>query len=93
MMNRKKSNRKIERMLELPKEIYTSDSKIYITGSEEAIVQNIKGILEYDERYISIGAYNGVINIYGKSLKLENMMDESLKIRGSLDSIEFEKIE
>lgn len=84
---------KIDKFLEMPKEICSNVPKIYITGFEEILIQNIKGILEYDEVYVSISSYIGVINISGIELKLENMSNESVKIKGGVESIEFEKLE
>ncbi len=46
-----KKNRynKIDKLLELPKEVYSDVPKIIMTGFEEVIIENFKGILEYEE--------------------------------------------
>ena len=55
-MKKKKTN-KIEKMLELPEEIYSDNPKITITGFNEIILENYKGILEYEECFASISTY------------------------------------
>lgn len=92
-MWKNKKIKSIDEILNMPREVCTDESKIFITGFDEIVIQNIKGILEYDDIYISIRAFSGVINISGVKLNLENMLDESIKISGKLDSIEFEKNE
>ena len=51
---RKKKINKIDRMLELPQEVYTNVPKVVITGFDEMIIENFKGILEYEEFFVQI---------------------------------------
>lgn len=86
----KKSN-KINRMLEMPKEIYTKEPKITLTGFEEMIIENYKGILEYEDYYVKISTYIGNININGFNLRLENMSEDDIKINGKIESLDIER--
>ena len=45
---------RINRMLEIPKETYTNEPKIIITGFNELVIENYKGILEYESYFIRI---------------------------------------
>ncbi len=91
--SRKKDKyKKINKLLELPEEIYTNIPKIVITGFEEMIIENFKGIIEYEEFFVKINTYIGVININGYNLKLENMTADDLKVIGKIESFDFEKI-
>lgn len=91
-MKRKKTN-KIGKILELPQEVYSDIPKITITGFNEIILENYKGILEYEEFFVSIGTYIGIININGYSLNLEKMTNDDIKITGKIEKIELERIE
>ena len=91
-MKKKKTN-KIEKMLELPEEIYSDNPKITITGFNEIILENYKGILEYEECFASISTYIGVININGNNINLEKMTNDDIKINGKIESIELDRIE
>ena len=66
--------------------------KITVTGFDEMIVENHKGILEYEEFFVKINTYIGVLNINGFSLKLENMTNDDIKINGKIESIDIERI-
>ena len=48
-MKRKKQKRKVDELLEFPKEVYSNEPKLVITGFEELVIENFKGILEYEE--------------------------------------------
>ncbi len=83
---------KIERMLEIPEEIYSNIPKIIITGFDQMIIENFKSIIEYEEFYIRISTYIGIININGYNLNLETMTNDDLKITGKIDSFDIERI-
>ncbi len=82
---------KINRMLEMPKEIYTNEPKLVISGFNEVFIENYKGILEYEEYYIKLSTFIGSININGFNLKLDKMTEDSLKIIGKIESIDIER--
>jgi sporulation protein YqfC len=82
---------KIDRLLEMPQEVYTDTPKITITGFNEMIIENFKGILEYEDYYIRINTSLGIININGYELKLENMTNDDIKVKGKVESIDIER--
>ncbi|MNS96392.1 YabP family protein [compost metagenome] len=88
MENRKN---KVNRMLEMPIEVYSNEPKITLNSFEEMIIENYKGILEYEENFAKINTYIGIINIHGINLKLQEMTDENIKILGLIDSIDIER--
>ena len=82
---------KIDRLLEMPQEVYTDTPKITITGFNEMIIENFKGILEYEDYYIRINTSLGIVNINGFELKLENMTNDDIKVNGKVESIDIER--
>ena len=56
---------KIGKILEMPEEVCSNIPKITITGFNELILENYKGILEYEEFFASISTYIGIV-ITGK---------------------------
>lgn len=90
---KKKINRKIDNILEIPKEVYSNVPKLTITGFDELIIENYKGILEYEEFFASISTHIGVININGFNLNLEKMTNDDIKITGKIENIDIERIE
>ena len=83
--------RKLNKILEIPEEIYTNTPKITITGFNEIILENYKGILEYEEFFTSISTYIGIVNINGYNINLEKMTNDDIKITGKIESIELER--
>ena len=83
---------KLNRMLEIPQEVYTNTPKIVITGFDEMIVENFKGILEYEDYYVRINTFIGINNVNGFDLKLENMSDD-IKVTGKIESFDIERLE
>ena len=82
---------RINRMLEMPKETYTNEPKIIITGFNELVIENYKGILEYEEYYIKLSTFIGCININGFNLRLDKMTEDSLKVIGKIESLDIER--
>ena len=85
--------KKLEKMLEIPEEVYSDIPKLTIMGFNEVILENYKGILEYEEYYASISTYIGVVNISGFNLNLEKMTNDDIKITGTIESIELDRIQ
>ena len=93
MKNRKiKKYTKLDKILEMPREVVSSDVKITILGFNELYIENYKNILEYGEIFIKINIFNGTINIQGINLNLEQITDDDIKITGKIDSIDFEEV-
>ena len=78
-------------MLELPQEVCTNMPKITITGFDEMIIENFKGILEYEEFFVRINTYIGIVSVNGFNLNLENMTNDDIKVTGQIESVELEK--
>lgn len=89
-MKRKEKENKLESLLELPKEITTTQPKITIMGFEEMLIENYKGILEYENFYIRLATFIGIININGFNLKLNQMKEDTILVTGKIDSIDLE---
>ena len=58
---------------------------------DEALIENYKGILEYEEFFIRVCTYIGNININGFELKLNQITDESVSITGKIENLDFER--
>ena len=87
---KKKKLRKIDKLLEMPEEICSDIPKITIRGFSEMIIENFKAILEYEEFYIRISTYIGIININVYELNLEEMTTDDIKVTGKIESFDFE---
>lgn len=84
---------RINRLLEIPQEVYSNIPKITVVGFEQMLIENYKAILEYQDFYIRLSTEIGILNINGFNLDLKEMTTDDLLITGKIDSIDFEAIE
>ena len=82
---------KLDKLLEMPREVVSTDVKVTILGFNEIYIENYKNILEYGELFVKINIFNGTINIHGFKLNLEQMTDDDIRVTGKIDSIDFEE--
>lgn len=89
---RKKNYRKFDKALELPQEVCSNIPKITMVGFDEMVIENFKGILEYEEFFVRINTHIGIVNINGYQLNLENMTNDDIKVTGKIESVDIERI-
>lgn len=84
---------KLNEILEMPREIDSKEPKITIISFDEILIENYKGILEYEEFFIKVDTEIGTININGYKLTLEQITEDDIGIKGTIKSLELEKNE
>lgn len=89
-MRKKQKRSRLDTILDIPEELSTSNPKVTVLGFEQMLIENHKGILEYQDYFIRLNTYIGIININGFNLKLEEMTTDDIVVRGKIDSIDFE---
>ena len=90
-MKKNKASR-FDKILDIPQELSTNNPKVTILGFEQVLIENHKGILEYQDYFIRLNTYIGIININGFNLKLEEMTTDDIMVTGRIDSVDFENI-
>ena len=91
-MKRKNKQSKLDRLLEMPKEISSNEPKITIIGFSEMLIENYKGILEYQDFFVRLKTYTGIMNINGFDLKLNEMTSDDIVVKGKIENIDFERL-
>ena len=84
--------KKLNQILDMPREINKVDSKITVVSFDQILIENYKGILEYEEFFIKVQTEIGSININGFSLELEQITEDDILIKGKINSIDLERI-
>ena len=92
MKRTRRGTERINKILEMPREISCNEPKLTIQGFKELLIENFKGILEYEDFYVRINTSIGTININGFNLKLKQMTDEDIMISGKIDSVDLETV-
>ena len=91
--NKARKVNRINKLLEMPEEISSNEPKITIMGFNQMLIENYKGILEYQEFFIRINTYTGIININGFHLSLNEMTGDDIMVIGKIDSVDFESMQ
>ncbi|MBO5371301.1 MAG: YabP/YqfC family sporulation protein [Lachnospiraceae bacterium] len=89
-MNFGKWKEELVENLELPKDLVYGAVLVTITGRQEVLVENYRGILEYDQVHISLQTKTCRLLIQGKNLHIAYYTNEEMKITGIIDSVEYE---
>ena len=64
MPRKRKENRalsKVNKLLEIPQEVSSNIPKLTVIGFQKMLVENYKSILEYQDFYIRISTYIGIL--------------------------------
>lgn len=80
----------VSKFLEIPREVISNVPKITVTGFDEVLIENFKGILEYEDYFARISTSIGIININGFNLKLNQMTDDDILVSGRIENLDFE---
>lgn len=88
-----KMRNRINRALEVPAEVNLNIPKVTILNFEEMVIENYKGILEYQDFFIRIKTDIGIVNVNGFNLSLDEMTTDDLMVKGKIESIDFESVE
>ena len=91
-MRRKNVMKRINKVLEVPDEVAFKVPKVTILNFEQVLIENYKGILEYQDFFVRIQTYIGIININGFKLTMEEMTTDDLIVKGKIESVDFESI-
>jgi sporulation protein YqfC len=86
-----KIREKVSEVLELPKEIVLNIPKLTMLGAGDLIIENYKGIIEYDSCRIRVNTGIGIIRIVGDKLIIREITSEDIMVSGEIASLEFIK--
>ena len=81
--------RNVVNALELPKEVMLNLPLISLTGKEELIIENYKGIVEYGDEVMRVNTAIGVLRIEGKGLLLRQLTSECIVVTGTIKGVLF----
>jgi sporulation protein YqfC len=86
-----KFKEKVSEILELPKEIVLNIPKLTMLGMRDLIIENYKGIIEYDSSRIRVNTGVGIIKIIGDKLVIREITSEDIMVSGEIAALEFIK--
>ncbi|MCY6354857.1 sporulation protein YqfC [Clostridium sp. ZS2-4] len=89
-LDRTKEN--VAEKLDLPRDVVLDIPKITITGDNEIIIENHKGIIIFEEKEIKINSNVGVISINGERLEILFIGGSTVIVGGKFKGVTYEGI-
>ncbi len=83
----KTARERIGMILDMPLDMIKDCSRMTVIGNESILIENYKGIIEYEENLIRL---SNNINVLGCDLNIEEITDDDILITGKVKTIEFE---
>ncbi len=80
---------KMTELLELPKDVVLNLPKLTVMGANNIIIENYKGIIEYDDNNIRVNTGLGAVRILGENLLIKEITSEDIMVNGNISSLEF----
>ncbi len=81
---------KILKLLQVPENIFSDISPIDFLSNKEVLIQDSKGILEYNDKNVKINiGCNIIVNFKGRNLKIKSLSQKNLIITGFIISMNF----
>ncbi len=79
---------KLAEFLELPLDTVVDLPKMVISGNQQLVIENHRGVIEYEPSVIRVGTKLGELKIIGADLTLVSVFKEELVITGKIGQIE-----
>ncbi|MDE6887877.1 MAG: YabP/YqfC family sporulation protein [Eubacterium sp.] len=80
----------VVRAFDLPPDLAYGSVLLSVTGQNELLIENYRGILEYKDEHIRVQAKDCRILVVGKRLRIEYYTNEEMKIQGLIEQIIYE---
>ena len=80
----------VVRAFDLPPDLAYGSVLVSVTGQSELLIENYRGILEYNQACIRLQAKNCRLLVQGKNLHISYYTNEEMKITGIIDSVMYE---
>lgn len=85
-----KAKEDVAQKLGLPRDVILDIPKIIITGDNELIIENHKGIIMFEENEIKINSNVGIISLRGKKLEILFIGGSTIVLGGKFKGINYE---
>lgn len=79
---------KVTEVLDLPKEVVLDIPKLTMIGNTNLVIENYKGVIEYDIEKIRLNTGIGIIRISGKELVIKEITSEDIMVYGKIENLE-----
>jgi len=94
-MNAKKTNRhasiheKLAKLTEIPDEILSGESSVYVIGTRKAEITGCRSVLEYTASSIIFRTKEGTISMCGTEMEICSLLNDQITVRGEISALHF----
>lgn len=85
----KKMGKALVELLELPRDLVFDLPRITLSGNNQLIMENHKGIIEYGSGKIRVNTRLGEVVIHGSGLVIITILPEEITIGGRISAVSF----
>jgi len=85
-----KLGKKIVEALDIPEEALLNVPKLTMMGKEHLLVENHKGVFEYDDGFLRLDTTEGMLRISGANLILLELSESRICVGGQIKAAEYE---
>lgn len=78
-------------LFDLPADLVAGLPHVEILGDRQFYMENHRGILSYSGEEIDVNANGLIVRVYGQKLELVSMTGDALRIRGTIERVEWVK--
>ena len=90
MSSKKESLRKkFTSMIEIPQDLSNGAALVSMTGQEELLVENYKGIIEYTSSRLILQTKNSKLEVQGQNLYIAYYSGDEMKVTGHIEQIHY----
>jgi len=77
------------RLAGLPEEVLFGVPKVVLVGTERALIENHRGVVEYAGERVRVRTESGLLEITGAQLTLGHLGKSDLVVQGKIESVEY----
>ncbi|MBQ9721423.1 MAG: sporulation protein [Oscillospiraceae bacterium] len=78
-------------LFDLPADLVAGLAHMELLGDRQFFLEGHQGILAYSDTQIDISTGASVVRVRGSGVELRSMTGSDVRIRGSIDAVEFER--
>ncbi len=82
---------KVAEVLELPKDVALNVPRLTMIGTNNLIIENYKGIIQYERDKIRVNTSIGIISITGDGMIIREITSEDIMVEGEINTLGFMK--
>ena len=75
--------------MNLPKDVLLGTTVVTMNGTNEVIIENYKGILDYNDTFVNVQGKHYAIEVTGKDFRIDYFSAYDMKITGTVKKIEY----